>query len=1235
MLRLINYNNFYLTGCIATIGLLVRRPDFIGIGSVHYSANPPQVALAQSSSISPLRAGEVYESTTVVIKRPSPPRRGSLTHHCALVHRGGFSVLFLFSFVLSFAQKIRTDIPLNKNWETIATAGNQMTPLYSVDVKTKWKKVNIPHNWDSYEGYRRLLHGNRHGDAWYRKTFTIKQTKTGKRFFLFFEGVGSYATVYLNGKKVGEHAGGRTTFTIDITDAIKTDGRNNLLTVRASHPCNIKNLPWVCGGCSDERGFSEGSQPMGIFRPAHLIITNDVRIEPFGIHAWADIKNQDADLFVNATLRNYTSKRRQISIIHQLTDVNGIIVTETMEWRLLDAGDSITIATKNISIRKPQLWSVDNPYLYKIVSIVKENNIVIDKTETDFGFRTINWRTPTNQFLLNDQSVFINGVAEYEHLLGQSHAFSDEQIISRIKWLRFAGFNAFRDGHQPHNLLYGKLCNQYGILWWTQLSAHIWYDTPEFRTNFKELLKEWVIERRNDPSVILWGLQNESKLPEDFAKECTELIRSLDPTASSQRLVTTCNGGSGTDWDVPQNWTGTYGGDPNTYANDVRKQVLIGEYGAWRTLDLHTEGGFVQNGILSEDRMTQLMEQKIRLAESVKDSCAGQFFWLLTSHDNPGRVQGGEGLRELDRIGPVNYKGLLTPWEEPTDAFYMFRSNYAPKEKEPMVYIVSHTWPNRWMKPGIKDGIVVYSNCDEVELFNDLNSSSFGKRKRNGVGDHFQWDGVNIQYNVLYAIGYVNDKVAARDTIALNHLPESPNYAKLFANATPLTKPQPGHNYIYRINCGGPAYQDENGNLWQADKDFSTSWANEFPGMPVYFASQRRTFAPIKNTRDWKLFQTFRYGKDKLKYEFPLPDGEYLVELYFAEPWLGIGGGMNCEGMRLFDIAINDKIVLNDLDIWKEAGTNTVLRKTIKTNITGGKLTISFPESKAGQVIISAIAIAAANKKIKPADGVSLTNKIFCNDCSLESWLDIGDRLYADASVQVNSLPSNLFGADWFQFPISEKENSLSFTITKDADVFVGIDSLTIAPLWMKEFEKTGTELVTDENSGRKYFIYRKRFAAHSTVSLNGINSIFIALLPATNMQPAYDLKPVTAYKTNVAVLSEGIQKEIFATREAAVVKSSTSVIVQWPVETGVADIYSITVKYHWPFEKEVKGRIQLIGPGNTMMLDQSVKFTFTRSGKWNQFTVNTGNMINAGHYTVKLVIEDAAGLAVSGIEIQ
>ena len=92
---------------------------------------------------------------------------------------------------------------------------------------------------------------------------------------------------------------------------------------------------------------------------------------------------------------------------------------------------------------------------------------------------------------------------------------------------------------------------------------------------------------------------------------------------------------------------------------------------------------------------------------------------------------------------------------------------------------------------------------------------------------------------------------------------------------------------------------------------------------------------------------------------------------------------------------------------------------------------------------------------------------------------------------------------------------------------------------------------------------------------------------------------------------------------------------IEYPIQTGVADIYSITMKYFYGKQTPIKGRLQLIGAGNTMMLDEEVQFTFTNTGKWNQFTINTGNMINAGNYTVRLIITGAEGLAISGIDIQ
>ena len=211
---------------------------------------------------------------------------------------------------------------------------------------------------------------------------------------------------------------------------------------------------------------------------------------------------------------------------------------------------------------------------------------------------------------------------------------------------------------------------------------------------------------------------------------------------------------------------------------------------------------------------------------------------------------------------------------------------------------------------------MVYSNCDHVELFNDVRSISLGKKLRKGVGTHFQWDAADIQYNVLYAVGYVNGKEAATDVILLHHLPSSPKFNELFKGEANVTAPQTGYDYLYRVNCGGPTITDVNGNRWSADRQRtnsstwgSSSWTSEFANMPPYFASQRKINEPVKGTKDWSLFQSFRYGREKLRYDFPVQDGEYLVELYFTEPWLG-RGVMNAESLRLFDVAINDKTVL-------------------------------------------------------------------------------------------------------------------------------------------------------------------------------------------------------------------------------------------------------------------------------------------------------------------------------------
>jgi hypothetical protein len=1003
-----------------------------------------------------------------------------------------------------FAQSPRHEFLLAADWRTTIDEANPHafdgfeSPAFDA---SSWRTVAVPHNWDDYGGEHRLVHGNRHGTAWYRRTFLLPGEERGRRVFLYFEGVGSYATVWVNGNLAGRHAGGRTTFTLDVTSLVHC-GEANVVAVRADHPAGITDLPWVCGGCSDKAGFSEGSQPMGLFRPVHIVTTNDVRVAPFGVQVWndADATAERAMVHVRTEIANAGSARKIVvetrvlrpaesgASLRRVVARGEVLVQSSANAGAAGSGrplsrQSETGATlptaelieQTFDLAHVALWSPESPTLYTVETTLREGDRVLDRIETSFGIRTIHWPAPdapqSAPFLVNGQPVFINGTCEYEHLLGDSHAFSDEQIRTRVAQFHAAGFNAFRDAHQPHNLRYQEYWDREGVLWWPQFASQIWYDTPEFRRNFKALLRDWVRERRNSPSLVLWGLANESKLPADFAAECVALIRELDPTSPSQRLVTTCNSGKGTDWNVPQNWSGTYGGNPDDYAADLRRQRLVGEYGAWRSLGLHSEGGFVAKGVRSEDRAAALLETKIRLAESVRAEVPGHFQWLLATHDNPGRTigsegqQGADGWAELDRIGPANNKGLFTLWGEPTDLFYLYRANFAPAARDPMVYIVSHTWPARWKEPGVKSGIIVYSNCDEVELFDDVAGRTLGVRQRGPIGTHFQWDNVTVRTNVLFALGRVGGKVVARDFIVLSGLPPSPNLGMLTDTGAVSTAAASGRNYLYRVNCGGGAYTDRHGQRWMADRDFaaglswgSLSWASEYRDVPARFGSQRELSDAVIGTSDQPLFQTYRYGRDKLRYRFAVPDGDYVIELYFTEPWYGVGGG-DCTGWRLFDVAVNDHVVLHDLDLWREAGYAHAVKKEVAGHAKNGWLEISFPRVASYQAVISAIAIATTNPAIRaPADSAppaAAASPVVTASPKSESARAVTGSSYPvkaarrDGAVLSWNIQLGLGGAHEFQVKYTNAAAQpvvVDLSVRSSDGTLMGTQSLSLAP---------------------------------------------------------------------------------------------------------------------------------------------------------------------------------------------
>lgn len=825
----------------------------------------------------------------------------------------------LVSFPTPEPAGVRTTVSLDSSWQAEIISANQ--PLAR---GPKRLTVNLPHNFDDYYGYRQMRHGNLHGTARYSRTFNLAK-KADKRYFITFEGIGTYATVTLNGHAYERTGVGRTTYTLDLTDQLQ-NGPNHI-DVLVEHPEMITDMPWICGGCSAEWGFSEGSQPFGIFRDVYLTETALQRVEPFGVHVW---NNAACDsVFIDTELRNYSAQPATVQLVSKMNPRQGKALFRLADSVALQPNETKTVR-QAVSIRNPHLWNPADPYLYTLATMVKNSGgKTIDQTDTEFGIRSISWpvhrHDADGRFLINGQPFFINGTCDYEHLMGNSHAWSRQQIASRVKMMRQSGFNAFREAHQPHNLYYQHLLDLYGMPFWSQFSAHVWYDTPQFRANFKRLLAQWVKERRNSPSVVLWGLQNESVLPADFARECSDIIRQLDPTCRDQRAITTCNGGEGTDWNVVQNWSGTYGGNPTEYSHELvrRSQLLNGEYGAWRVLGLHG------NQPRSEEKATELLMLKTNQAISVKDKVCGHFQWAFVSHENPGRVQPDEALRLIDKVGPVNSKGIFSVWEQPTEAFYAYRNHF------------------------------IGSEAKDAPTAADRN----------------------------------NDLIRGAE----------------------------GYDYLYRVNCGGDAYTDSYNQLWaQDDSVYSHSWGQDF-GLNPFQASQGHTHNVVRGTNDPDLFNSFRWGRDRLSYRFQLPDGRYRVELYFAEPWLGAryGEAIDCEGERLFDVAANGQIIAPNVDPWAEGGFAGAIRRVADVDVKGGSLQLSFPNAKAGEAIISAVAIARKH------DGRHVSVPQHKPYLPADYWLSLD----ADTAV---ALPKELLPPDTGDRPAIRYQatDSASWTIT-------------------------------------------------------------------------------------------------------------------------------------------------------------------------------------------------------------
>jgi beta-glucuronidase len=432
-----------------------------------------------------------------------------------------------------FAQyKIRYPdaIPLHGEWQFAldpAEMGVQ-GKWYATAVKhaSLLDPVTVPHCFSADPRYEHYT-----GTAWYRKSFLWKPTN-GKRVILHFDAAYYKTRIWLNDQKVGEHEGGYTPFSFDITDFLK-DG-DNLLAV------SVNNDTWKPGTIPGAKDWGEINNSFvgwmnygGLIRPVYLTVEPEVYAENLKIDALPELAKGTAILKTTIRIRNASQTAASPKISYQVIS-NGKLIPVTWKTRpvSITAGQSgLAEAEATLTIAQTRLWELDAPHLYQLKATIGEDSI-----SSNFGIRKVEVRNA--QLLLNGKSIRVGGGNRVVDHPGLGSLEPDWLVEKDFKLMKEAGMEFQRLTHYTPSEYFYDLADKYGMLIVTE--AGNWQLTPnqmdndsirrKFRSQFTEMAeRDW-----NHPSVIAYSVGNEylSEQPagQRWTKDMIAFARSLDPT---------------------------------------------------------------------------------------------------------------------------------------------------------------------------------------------------------------------------------------------------------------------------------------------------------------------------------------------------------------------------------------------------------------------------------------------------------------------------------------------------------------------------------------------------------------------------------------------------------------------------------------------------------------------------------------------------------------------------------
>jgi beta-glucuronidase len=510
--------------------------------------------------------------------------------------------------------------------------------------------INVPGDWNTQMPELYYYEGT----VWYKKSFDYKKNKDA-RTFLYFGAVNYNAVVGLNGEVLGEHIGGFTPFNFDITDKLK-DGEN-FIVIKVDNTRQKDGVPTLK---TDWWNYG------GITRSVKLIEVPKDFIQDYFIHlekgsmrkigGWIKLNKQEAGQQVTLNIP-------ELKIRKQLTtNINGLTNFE------FDA--------------KPELWSPENPKLYK-VELTAGN----DKIQDQIGFRDI--EVKEDNILLNGKPVYLRGVCIHEEAPYRTgRAFNKEDAATLLGWAKDMGCNFVRLAHYPHNENMIRTAEKMGILVWSEIPVYWTIDFTDDKVykNAETQLTEEITRDKNRAPIIIWSMANEtpvSNARNEFLKKLVDHTRELDNTRlvsaalekhnkSDNPLISVVDDPFGQYLDVLSfnEYVGWYDGPPDkcdktTWEIKYNKPIIISEFGGGALQGYHAD----KDTRWSEEFQKNLYKKQIDMLDKMPH-LRGTTPWILMDFRSPNRV--------LPKIQDGwNRKGLISEQGNKKEAFYVMQKWYS------------------------------------------------------------------------------------------------------------------------------------------------------------------------------------------------------------------------------------------------------------------------------------------------------------------------------------------------------------------------------------------------------------------------------------------------------------------------------------------------------------------------------------------------------------------------------